>query len=137
MIIADTGAMIALFDRGDRHHSAVRRLYEDDPAAWLLPWAVLPELDYLVAAHLGGRAQELLLADLSTGALAVEWGRPGDLAAADRLCRRYKTLRLGLVDAVVIATAERLHADAIATLDLKHFAAVAIKGRPRLLPRDA
>lgn len=137
MIVADTGAMIALFDRSDRHHEAVRRLYEGDPDAWLLPWAVLPEIDYLVATHLGTRAEDLWLADLSAGAFAVEWGRQEDLAAADRLCRRYKTLRLGLVDAIVIATAERLRADAIATLDLKHFGAVSIKGKPRLLPRDA
>lgn len=137
MIIADTGAVIALFDQSDRHHDAVRLLYEDDPDAWILPWAVLPEVDYLVATHLGGRAQDLWLADLSSGAFAVEWGRQEDLSSAERLCRRYKTLRLGLVDAVVIATAERLRADAIATLDLKHFGAVSIKGKPRLLPRDA
>jgi hypothetical protein len=30
-----------------------------------------------------------------------------------------------------------LRVDAIATLDLKHFGAVSIKGRPKLLPRDA
>jgi len=137
MIIADTGAMIALFDRSDRYHDAVRRLYESDPDAWLLPWAVLPEIDYLVATHLGTRAQDLWLADVSSGAFAVEWGRQEDLEAAERLCRRYKTLRLGLVDAIVISTAERLRADAIATLDLKHFGAVSIKGKPRLLPRDA
>jgi hypothetical protein len=41
-----------------------------------------------------------------------------------------------LVDAVVIATAERLRADAIATLDLRHFGAIKIAGSPRLLPRD-
>jgi hypothetical protein len=49
---------------------------------------------------------------------------------------RYRSLRPGLVDAIVIATAERLKADAIATLDLRHFGAVSIKGSPRLLPRD-
>ena len=137
MIVADTGAMIALFDRSDRHHDAVRLLYEGDPDAWLLPWAVLPEIDYLVATHLGSRAEDLWLADVSSGAFAVEWGRQEDLEVAERLCRRYKTLRLGLVDAIVIATAERLRVDAIATLDLKHFGAVSIKGKPRLLPRDA
>jgi len=137
VIVADTGALVALFDRSDRHHEAVRAIYESDPDAWMLPWAVLPEVDYLVSAHLGARAQDLWLADLATGAFAVDWGRQEDLVAAERLCRRYKALRLGLVDAAVIATAERLRADAIATLDLKHFGAVAIKGRPRLLPRDA
>ena len=62
---------------------------------------------------------------------------PDDLTAAARIVRRHKDLRIGLVDAVVIAVAERLRASAIATLDLKHFGAIAIKGRPLLLPRDA
>lgn len=137
MIVADTGALIALFDRSDRHHDDCRLLYEDNPDAWVLPWAILPEIDYLTATHLGPRAQDLWLADLAAGSFNVEWGRPEDLAAAERLCRRHKDLRIGLVDAVVIAVAERLRASAIATLDLKHFGAVAIKGRPRLLPRDA
>jgi predicted nucleic acid-binding protein len=51
------------------------------------------------------------------------------------LSRRHRALRLGLVDAVVIVTAERLEADTIATLDLRHFAAVPIRGNPRLVPR--
>lgn len=137
MIVADTGALIALFDRNDRHHEAVRSLYETDPDVWVLPWAILPEVDYLTATHLGQRAQDLWLADVSAGAFAVEWGRPEDLTAAERICRRYRSLRVGIVDAVVVAIAERLRASAIATLDLKHFGAIAIKGEPRLLPRDA
>ena len=137
MIVADTGALVALFDRSDRHHDAVRRLYEADPDHWVLPWAILPEVDYLTATHLGPRAQDLWLADLASGAFSVEWGRPDDLAVAERICRRYKNLRVGLVDGVVIAVAERLRATAIVTLDLKHFGAIAIKGEPRLLPGDA
>ncbi len=136
MIVADTGAMIALFDRSDRHHEDVRALFEPNPDAWILPWAILPEIDYLVATHLGARAQELWLADLAGGAFTVEWGRQEDLVEADRLCRRYKALRLGIVDGVVMAVAQRLRASAIATLDLKHFSAVDIAGNPPLVPRD-
>lgn len=137
MIVADTGALIALFDRSDRHHDALRRLYEDNPDAWVLPWAILPEVDYLTATHLGQRAHDLWLADLASDGFTVEWGRTDDLTAAARIVRRHKDLRIGLVDAVVIAVAERLRASAIATLDLKRFGAIAIKGRPLLLPRDA
>lgn len=137
MIVADTSAIIALVDADDRHHEAVHALYVADPDAWVLPWAILPEVDYLLGAHVGPRAQQLWLADLADGAFTVEWGRQTDLAAIQRLERRYKSLRLGLVDTSVIAIAERLGADAIATLDLKHFGAVRIKGDPRLLPRDA
>ena len=50
---------------------------------------------------------------------------------------RYRSLGLGLVDTVVIATAERLRATAIATLDVRHFGAVPIRGQPKLWPRDA
>ena len=137
MIVADTGAILALLDRGDRHHSAIRALYDDRPQDWLLPWAILPEVDYLIGAELGARAQDAFLEDLAEGAFAVEWGRHADIARADAIARKYRASNLGLVDAVVMATAERLRADSIATLDLRHFGAVKIIGSPRLLPRDA
>ncbi len=136
MIVADTGAILALLDKGDRHHAAVRELYEDRPDDWLLPWAILPEVDYLVGAELGARAQEAFLDDLAEGAFAVEYGRHEDVVRAHAIARKYRALNIGLVDAVVMAIAERLRADAIATLDLRHFGAVKIAGSPRLLPRD-
>lgn len=89
-----------------------------------------------MAKLLGAKVREVFIRDLADGAFAVEWGRDDDLAAARQIDHRYNALRMGLVDAVVIATAERLKADAIATLDLRHFGAVSIKGAPRLLPRD-
>ena len=136
MIVADTGAIVALIDRSDGHHRALRGLYERDPHAWVLPWAILPEVDYLVGAHVSARAQEAFLADLADGTFGVSWGDEGDLDEARRLTERYRALRMGLVDAVVIAIAIRVKARAIATLDLRHFAAVTIPGNPKLLPRD-
>lgn len=136
MIVADTGAVFALLDNGDRHHAAVLAIYSANPDAWILPWAVLPEVDYLAASALGDRAQRAWQADLASGAFAVEWGSDRDLAAADAIARRYAALNMGLVDAVVMAVAQRLHAD-IATLDLRHFGAVRFPHEPRLLPRDA
>jgi hypothetical protein len=137
VIVADTGAILALLDKDDRHHATVRNLYEQRPNDWLLPWAILPEVDYLVASELGARAQESFLADVADGAFAVEYGRHEDVARAHVIARKYGALRLGLVDAVVMAMTERLRAEAIATLDLRHFGAVKIAGSPRLLPRDA
>ena len=136
MIVADTGAIVALIDRSDRHHRALLTLYENDPAAWVLPWVILPEVDYLIGAHVGVRAQEAFLADLAEGTFTVAWGDEADLDEARRLSQRYAKLRIGLVDAVVVATAVRMKARAIATLDLRHFAAVTILGHPKLVPRD-
>ncbi len=136
MIVADTGAILALIDRADSHHADLLAIYASDPDQWVLPWAILPEVDYLVATHLGSKAEEAFLDDLSSGAFRVEWGEDADLARASALATRYRALKLGLVDATVMAIAERLRANAIATLDLRHFGAVSIKGDPALLPRD-
>ena len=136
MIVADTGAVIALIDRKDRHHRAVRKAFESHASDWVLPWAILPEVDYLLGAHVGTAAQDVFLADVSDGGFAVDWGGDEDLDDALRITRQYAALRLGLVDAVVIAVAERHRAKAIATVDERHFGAVKIAGNPQLWPRD-
>ncbi|HUF23904.1 MAG TPA: PIN domain-containing protein [Vicinamibacterales bacterium] len=136
MIIADTGAIIALVDRKDRHHRALLAAYEASADEWLLPWAILPEVDYLLGAHVGIAAQDAFLADLAEGAYAVAWGEEEDLDDAARITRQYRSLRLGLVDAVVMAVAGRRRARAVATLDVRHFASVTIPGAPQLWPRD-
>lgn len=137
MIVADTGAILALVDADDRHHAALRASFEAEPHAWILPWAILPEVDYLLLSHVGEAAELEFVRDVAAGRWSVDWGEPGDLPRARELIERYRELRLGLTDAVVMATAERLNADAIATLDERHFGAVALAGSPILLPRDA
>lgn len=136
MIVADTGAVLALIDADDGHHERLAAVFREDPSSWVLPWAVLPEVDYLLGAHLGARARDTFLSDLGRGEWVVDWGGEADLRRANEIATRYKALRLGLVDAAIIAAAERLRATAIATLDLRHFGAVTIRGRPRLIPRD-
>ncbi len=136
MIVADTGAVIALVDADDVHHRALRKVFESDPDRWILPWAVLPEIDYLLMNHVGVKAEEAFVFDLAKGNYRVAWGEDADLERAHEICRKHRDLRLGLVDATVMAVAERLKVNAIATLDLRHFATVRIKGHPKLLPRD-
>lgn len=129
--------MLALLDASETHHGALRQLFAANASGWILPAAVVPELDYLISAHLGARAQELFSADLADGAFTLDWGGDHDLARAGEIQHQYRSLQLGWVDSMVITCAERLRAAAIATLDLRHFGAVAILGHPRLLPRDS
>jgi uncharacterized protein len=136
VIVADTGAVLALLDAGDKHHATLKRIFEHDPDAWILPWAIVPEVDYLAASEIGAAARDAFLADLASGAFQVEWGTEDDLERAHTLHTRHHDLGLGLVDAVVMAIAERMHAHAIATLDLRHFGVVTLRPAPRLIPRD-
>lgn len=136
IVVADTGAVLALIDRNDRHHEALKRALEMPATRWVLPWAVLPEVDYLVAKELGARAHDAWLTDLGDGLWDVEPMADTDLALAEHWHKRHKALRMGLVDAVVAVVADRLRANVIATLDLKHFGGVALPGAPLLWPRD-
>ncbi len=137
MVVADTGAIIALVDARDRHHREMVAQFEEDGSSWVLPWAILPEVDYLLLNHVSARAAAMFLNDIAAGAFLVEWGDDADFQRAAELCAQYRALELGLVDGVVIAIAERLRASAIATLDVRDFGAVEIAGSPRLLPRDS
>ena len=137
MIVADTGAILALIDADDANHERVLGLYEEDPGAWLLPWAVLAEIDYLLLKELGLEVELAFTRDLAEGLWPIEWGTMADIARAAELCERHRDLELGLVDGVVAAVAERLGASAIATLDERDFGALELAGSPRLLPRDA
>jgi uncharacterized protein len=135
VIVADTSAMIALMNADDRHHEALLRWYQADPDGWIIPWAVLPELDYILM-KIDTRAELAFVRDLAQARYVVEWHDARDLLRARDLCERYEKLQLGLVDAVVMAIAERRGAEAVATLDLRHFGAVKLETRPLLLPRD-
>jgi uncharacterized protein len=136
VIVVDTSAIVALIDRHDRHHKEMLALHEASPSEWMLPWAVLPEVDYMLASHVSSRAQQAFLEDIADGDFPVDWGDAGELAEAREILTRHRALRMGLVDAVVVATAVRLKARAIATLDVRHFGAISIPGSPKLFPRD-
>jgi predicted nucleic acid-binding protein len=138
VIVADTGGVIALLDRNDRHHAAVRTLFERDGGRWILPWAILPEVDYLASTKLSVEVARAFAADVRDGQFRMDANAARDLPRAVALLDRYADLRLGLVDAVVMAQAERHKAEAIVTLDVRHFRAVrlSLAKPPRLLPLD-
>ena len=69
MIVADTGAVIALIDADDQHHETLRSVFEAEPDLWVLPWAILPEVDYLVSSRLASRIE---VADASETSCSTE-----------------------------------------------------------------
>jgi predicted nucleic acid-binding protein len=75
---------------------------------------------------------ETFLADLAARRYQLDEGE-SDLARIRHLVRRYADLRLGLVDAAVIACAERRGCPVL-TLDRRHFDGVAREGTISILP---
>ena len=137
-IIADSGAIYALYDRKDRQHSAVARALDRERGLVIVPSAILGELDYLLREHLGIQAEIDFIESLISGAFTLENLTSEDVTRCHELITAYENLNLGLADAAVIATAERLDIDRILTLDERDFRAVrSKKGRAFvLLPAD-
>ncbi len=137
-LVADTGALYALYDADDTHHAAVRGVIEDEPGAIVIPVVILAELDYLLRTFLGIDAELDFLNGVISGAYTLEPLVPADLVRCHALISTYKDLDPGLVDVAVIATAERLNIRTILTVDERDFRVIRPKrGLFKLLPADA
>ena len=137
-IVADSGGIYGLYDRADSAHTALRAAIEHDPDEIVISSVSLGEIDYLLRARLGNRALLQFLADIESSAFRVEPITSADLAYCERLLRKYADLDLGLCDAAVIATADRLGTNRILTVDERDFRVMrTLRGKPfRLLPAD-
>jgi predicted nucleic acid-binding protein len=128
-LLVDAGILYALADRSDAWHArAVGYLTQFRPAL-LAPVTVIPEAAYLVRTRLGEPQERKLVDALVNGGVAVEPLRDADVARTAVLMAKYPDL--GFADCSVVAIAERLALDTIATTDRRHFTLV----RPRHLTR--
>ncbi|MBI3666759.1 MAG: PIN domain-containing protein [Acidobacteria bacterium] len=110
-VVADTGAVYALYDLDDRHHVAVKKAIEREPGPIVIPTAILAELDYLLRQYLGVEAELDFLDDILRGAYTLESLTREDLIRCREVIAKYRGLDLGLADSTVVATAERLGMD--------------------------
>ncbi len=85
---------------------------------------MVTEVAYLLATRLGVESEVRFLGDLATGAFSVEPVAAGDWLRIAELVASYRDLPLGTVDASVVAAAERLGVQEIATVDRRHFGVV-------------
>lgn len=137
-LIADSGALYALYDADDDYHVGVKEVIERERGAILIPMAILAEVDYLLREFLNVDAELDFLDGIISGSFNLETLTANDLDRCRELIATYRDLDLGLADAAVIATAERLGINRILTVDERDFRAVRPKkGSFTLLPADA
>jgi uncharacterized protein len=92
-----------------------------------VPSPVLVELDYMVSRELDNSVFPAVLDQIRWGAFEVEDLTASDYERAGDLMQTYADLRVGFVDAAVLAIVERLREPKLATLDHRHFSVM----RPR------
>ena len=122
-VLVDTGILYALADADDAWHKRARAWVEEDGSELLIvPVTVLPEVAYLLHTRLGPASELAFIQSAHAGEFEIEALRQQDLTRSCELMRRYPVL--GFVDTTVIAMAERLKIESIATTDRRHFASV-------------
>lgn len=121
-MLFDTGVVYATLDRADAWHQRSVALVAGLAAPPRMPVTILPEVCYLARTSLGAGVEHAFVSDLAAGNFEVEPLQDRDVSRADQLMARYT--QIGFVDATVIAIAERLRIETLATVDHLHFATV-------------
>ncbi len=118
-----------MLDARDDSHLACAELLATVRGSRIVPAPVLVEVDHLASRELGREAFPALLDEIRRGAFVVEPLLDTDYERVSQLTRAYADLRVGFVDAAVLAVVERLRETKLATLDHRHFGVM----RPRHL----
>jgi predicted nucleic acid-binding protein len=105
---------------GDCTVQAARVLPDASPPLLLSPF-VLAELDYLLAKHVGPRAQEALLREVERGAYQLEPFDAANVAETRRVMEQHGDLAIGLADASIVVLARRYALVDVLTFDERHF----------------
>jgi uncharacterized protein len=134
--VLDTGVLLAALDAADPDHEACAALIAGTTESLVIPVLVLSELDYWCQKRLPPNVWLSLLEDLFRGAYKLEALTTEDVERCHDLQSIYADLKIGVVDASVLAVVERLGEKKVATLDHRHFGTMRPLHTPvlRLLP---
>ena len=121
-LVLDTSVLLAALDSSDPDHGRCAELIAGSSENLLIPALVLSELDYWCQERLTLSVWLAFLEDVLAGAYSVENPTDADLKRCLELQHDYADLAVGIVDASLLALAERLGERKVATLDHRHFA---------------
>ena len=138
LLICDTGPIVAAANIRDEYHQESRKLIEEYPGRLIVPSLVVAEVGRLLLTRISAESEADFIDDIVAGNFEVEELTKIDWLRTQRLVHQYIDLKLGVVDAAVVAVAERLRAKEIATVNSRDFRAVIPKhvNAFRMLPLD-
>jgi len=121
-ILLDPSAVVAAADRADLNHAAAIAWFGRADEPLLLAALSLGDLDTLLQRELGAPAALALVRSITGGAIRLVPPTDADLARAVQLLEVAAEHRPRLTDALMVAAAERLGVQRIATFDRRPIA---------------
>ena len=114
-VLVDTGPLIALLDRQDRHHAWAQEQFRNIVPPLLTCEAVLTEACHLVPR--AGRSREEPLKFLARGVLQVAFSLDENDEEVSSLIERYANVPMSLADACLVRMSELVADSVVLTLD--------------------
>jgi uncharacterized protein len=135
-VLIDTGAIIALLDKGDRWHPQCSNTLRRLRLPLLTSEAVLAETFHLI--HRSRTEMDAVWAQLRSGTIAMAAIENGELPYIAALMARYKDRPMDFADATLVYLAQRESIEAVFTIDQNDFSTYRISGRRRfhVLPAE-
>ncbi len=113
--LIDSGPLIALFDRRDRHHSKVLHFLKAYRGKLLTTWPVLTEVSHILDFNL--QVQLDFLRWVERGAVEIYTLQEEHLAHIIEMMEKYTDIPMDLADATLMYAAQSERIDKIISID--------------------
>ncbi|MEO7715486.1 MAG: PIN domain-containing protein [Capsulimonas sp.] len=120
-ILMDAGPLVAIFHRGDDHHTVCTQTMLSLNCEFYTTLPVLTEAMYILMDRAGWRAQEALWRLINRGDLLLSHPSASELVRMEELMSKYNDRPMDFADASLVALAERLSLTKVFTVDRKDF----------------
>lgn len=114
-VVVDTGPLVALMDRRERHHHWAVRQLETQPLPWITCEAVLTEALFLLRAR--ADIQDRVLECVADGVLSVPFSLAAELETVRCLRKKFGNVPMSLADGCLVRLSELMPRCSVLTLD--------------------
>jgi hypothetical protein len=121
MILVDTGAWLALADRGDAYHVRSREFFRTNQEPLITTYPVLVESVHLMIKRIGVEKTLAWMGALTAQGVGVFTMTADHLPRLNALMRQYGDLPMDLADASLVLLAEELGEGRIVSTDERDF----------------
>lgn len=121
MILVDTGAWLALADRGDAYHARCREFFRNNREPLMTTYPVLVECVHLLYKRIGVAKTMAWLEALGAQGVGIFDMHAEHLLRLMTLMRQYADLPMDLADASLVLVAEELGEGRIVSTDERDF----------------
>nr|WP_232542322.1 PIN domain-containing protein [Nocardia bovistercoris] len=125
-MIVDANVLVAVMNRRDDRHEKMRAFLAGRSDDFVVTPYVVAEVTYLLQKYAGAHAEIQFMESVRDGLFREEFA-PADTGRIIELMKQFAGFPLGAADASLIAVAERLGVNDIATAD-RHFSAIRTAG---------